>query len=220
MPKISTICPRCNKTFEHFPSVYRVFCSKDCHNKGTIKPHTCKTCGKGFDAPAYLNRKFCSLNCAYQDKDRIRSVIQKRKPRPKKGKTLYAKPCQQCGKEFKCNLARVSTSRFCSLTCYHAWFAKQGRPSGDKSPFWKGGFNGWRGPNWKAQSRLAKIRDNYTCQRCGFDGSKKSRSLCVHHIKPFKHFAGKWERANKLSNLVTLCFKCHGIVERSMSPSP
>ena len=35
------------------------------------------------------------------------------------------------------------------------------------------------------------------------------RSLDVHHIIPFRRFAGDWRAANDLANLLTLCPTCH-----------
>ncbi len=71
------------------------------------------------------------------------------------------------------------------------------------------------GPNWRSQRRLAKIRDNYTCQHCG-KATKKSRGLHVHHIIPFYKFNGDYEAANDLMNLITLCYTCHPKAEKGL----
>jgi len=62
------------------------------------------------------------------------------------------------------------------------------------------------GPNWLAQRDQARARDGYRCQACGVleDGV----SHHVHHKTPFRTFAS-YQQANQLSNLVTLCPRCH-----------
>jgi 5-methylcytosine-specific restriction endonuclease McrA len=55
-----------------------------------------------------------------------------------------------------------------------------------------------------------KVRDNYTCQRCGKtieeSNSKGDRAHHVHHIVPF----AKSERLQSTSdNLILLCERCH-----------
>lgn len=51
-------------------------------------------------------------------------------------------------------------------------------------------------------SRQVRLRDNYTCQKCGGEG------LFAHHIKPKKSYP---ELAFDLNNGITLCNVCHGI---------
>lgn len=46
-------------------------------------------------------------------------------------------------------------------------------------------------------------RDGYTCQCCG-RGVKEKAILYVHHVGFWKH-----DRTNRLSNLLTVCEKCH-----------
>jgi len=68
--------------------------------------------------------------------------------------------------------------------------------------------------NWKEISTQIRIRDNYTCQYCGdyFDESR----VCppVHHIVPRRFLAGiSAETAEHPDNLITLCEKCHPLIE-------
>lgn len=68
--------------------------------------------------------------------------------------------------------------------------------SGDKNPTWRGGaWNYWNGQ--------AKIRDNYTCQMCGFSDKE---IMQVDHIKPKSLFP---ELKKVLDNLMTVCPNCH-----------
>jgi DEAD/DEAH box helicase domain-containing protein len=62
------------------------------------------------------------------------------------------------------------------------------------------------GPNWLAQRDRARVRDGYRCQNCG--AREQGRAHHVHHKIPFRGFAS-YRQANQLSNLVTLCSRCH-----------
>ena len=66
------------------------------------------------------------------------------------------------------------------------------------------------GPNWLTQRDRARARDDYRCQNCGIP-----EGIHVHHKVPFRAF-DSYERANHLTNLVTLCPRCHGRVELSV----
>jgi 5-methylcytosine-specific restriction endonuclease McrA len=76
------------------------------------------------------------------------------------------------------------------------------------------------GKNWPKQRKLALIRDNFQCQKCGFKGTLRQRGkrkywdVSVHHKRKIKYFVGEsghcdYEKANDLSNLTTLCENCH-----------
>jgi len=62
------------------------------------------------------------------------------------------------------------------------------------------------GPNWPAQRERALARDRHRCQVCGAE--EEGGAHHVHHKTPFRAFAG-YREANVLSNLVTLCPRCH-----------
>jgi DEAD/DEAH box helicase domain-containing protein len=66
------------------------------------------------------------------------------------------------------------------------------------------------GPNWLAQRDRARARDGYRCQNCGIP--EAGRAHDVHHKIPFRTFTS-YQQANQLSNLVTLCPRCHHRVE-------
>lgn len=82
------------------------------------------------------------------------------------------------------------------------------------------------GPNWYAQRARALKRDEYTCQHCGKKGIKKVNragriywTVHVHHKKKIKLFVNlrtkelDYRKANRLSNLITLCPRCHKIAD-------
>jgi DEAD/DEAH box helicase domain-containing protein len=62
------------------------------------------------------------------------------------------------------------------------------------------------GPDWEQQRQRARERDRFRCQVCG--APEQGRAHDVHHKMPFRTFA-TYERANQLSNLITLCPSCH-----------
>jgi DEAD/DEAH box helicase domain-containing protein len=69
------------------------------------------------------------------------------------------------------------------------------------------------GPDWEAQRDAARARDAYRCQRCGVP--ERDRQHDVHHRIPFRAFES-YQEANQLSNLVTLCPRCHRRAETSV----
>ncbi len=89
---------------------------------------------------------------------------------------------------------------------------------GSKNHNYKGDSISHYGINWESQKRKAKKRDSSTCQVCGYKSGGK-RFLDVHHIIPAKRFIDL-ELANNLSNLITLCRKCHVMVEKGKIPCP
>jgi hypothetical protein len=188
------------------------FCSNACygqwkatHVTGADNPnwrggaeHVCKECGKAFlTRPCHKNRaQYCGRACrerAYR-------------------KTRIVKTCERCGRQYVTYASLTDRSRFCSAKCKNEALWEQN--TGPDNHNWKGGKIGYRGRNWYAQARKARIRDNYTCQRCGITQELYGRSLDVHHIVPFREFGvERYKEANALPNLLSLCSPCHRIVE-------
>jgi 5-methylcytosine-specific restriction endonuclease McrA len=107
---------------------------------------------------------------------------------------------------------KKSTNVFCSKTCQGAWSSENHR--GDNNPAWRGGKTEYYGPNWKKQRKLAIERDTHKCRMCGIDQSELYRKLDVHHIVRFMSFGlDRYEEANRLDNLISLCPSCHAKVE-------
>jgi len=103
---------------------------------------------------------------------------------------------------------------------------QQATPSGKQHWAYKDGSSvGGRdrefGPNWEEKSEKARERDGNKCQRCGITGqehrSQHGQKLHVHHITPRSEFEDgdglNYERPNRLSNLITLCARCHVVIE-------
>ena len=114
--------------------------------------------------------------------------------------------CDSCGKEFRRRNARIKRSpqNFCSPACKKEWYR------GENTTVWKGGYDPYYGKNWLVQRRKARTRDGHTCQHCGKHRSELDRALDVHHIVSFSDFGiERYEEANRLDNLITLCPSCH-----------
>jgi hypothetical protein len=179
--------------------------------------HICIICGNSFFRKRSFryNASCCSLVCSAIHRS------QRRQGRVFKEHIVIT--CRQCGKSrstFPCYADRL----FCNKRCHMLWQSLIER--GDQNYNWRGGYKEYYGPNWRAQRRAARQRDNYQCRACG--KQQKGRALDVHHITPFRTFGyivGENERykdANHLDNLISLCANCHKRVETGyiiVSPS-
>lgn len=122
-------------------------------------------------------------------------------------------PCIVCGKEVPKARAHIGIHRTICKDCDKEW--RQERMSGEGNPQWQGGNIDYYGPNWRAQRRATRRRDNHTCQHCKLITSKGQRLHDVHHVVPFRSFGyipgqnDNYKKANDLSNLITLCADCH-----------
>lgn len=205
MPFTKT-CPYCRIVFTSRASAKK-FCSQSCAQKNRAKAENkpilvCKICGKTFQRYRSLKSQFCSLACA----GKSNAIIQQ--GRILKPNSYVTMECPYCGKEFtrrKCHV-RAGCLAFCSKPCSHEYHSR--RLSGANHPRYIDGKVRERGDNWHVQRRLAKKRDNRTCQICG-----SHHKLNVHHIRAYRLFNGDWQSANELSNLITLCKSCHLKVE-------
>jgi len=80
---------------------------------------------------------------------------------------------------------------------------------GEKNHRWNPDSTGYYGQNWH-NIREQIIERDEVCQICDHDGS--DNRMDVHHIEPLHTFNSPNE-ANKLDNLVLLCWPCHKEVE-------
>jgi len=102
------------------------------------------------------------------------------------------------------------------LKRYGAEFGPETFPSGEEHPNWKEDTEDLFGENWSQQREKALKRDGRVCQRCGM-GNEEHReeyesSLHVHHITPRAEYECV-EESNEVQNLITLCVKCHRMLE-------
>ena len=56
------------------------------------------------------------------------------------------------------------------------------------------------GPSWPMQRKIARNRDNHTCQRCGATEEELGHELSVHHIIPYRT-----SKDSSPGNLICLC---------------
>ncbi len=142
--------------------------------------------------------------------------------KPRRGPTLI---CEVCGAPFYVRPSAAATARFCSWACMH-----KGRHitwshlpvmCGPDNPNWRGGYEPYYGPNWQRQRRRARKRDNYSCQCCGKTEAELGQQLDVHHIKPFRDFGPeRYQEANRLHNLISLCKSCHSLITNGVIGLP
>ncbi len=109
--------------------------------------------------------------------------------------------CEFCKVEFEVN-SKKPAQKFCSRSCMGKW--RSANMSGPNSPGWKGIDNHYGTAPWKRARNAARARDNNTCQKCG----ATDVFLEVHHIVEKENFATR-EEADQLSNLRTVCRRCH-----------
>jgi 5-methylcytosine-specific restriction endonuclease McrA len=227
-------CHNCGDTVEKPPGKIerneRHFCSRECyHNSGrpdmqgenNPNPETgkvtveCEHCGDSFEVYPYRedSARFCSRECKDSN---MAGETGEQSRRWEGAKETFE--CVECGSEFK-RFDKQNDNKYCSKDCYNT--ASSRMFSGDGNPAWRGGYDGYYGPNWDGQRRKAIERDQRTCQRCGKHAEDMHRSPDVHHKKRLGWFkeeydAPEWyEKANRLENLVTLCQRCHAKIEWS-----
>lgn len=193
----------------------------------------CKICGHFFWVwPSDAKKITCcspackaeSTRCTHTGKHVKLSTRQKLsqartgKPNYKLRKALLPpKICEHCGQSFR--LSRKSGKqyredrRFCSSDCWYEYI----RDDPNNHPCFKGGCIPYYGPNWEEQACKVRKCDNNTCQHCG--KQYKKRRMDVHHIVPFREFGiERYKEANRLTNLTSLCKRCHKLAEAGVIP--
>ena len=223
--RVDTTCPQCGKEFWYHQSWPRIRCSRKCSGAVTVMtnlgikelpPMFCEQCGDELTGQKYKSKRFCSRKCF----GRYLSATRKGVPRPEVSgpkphlRRRVEKTCLQCNAIFSVKQSRQNKAKYCSKTCsVQAQRESSAAISGPNNFNWKGGYDPYYGPNWKKQRRYARHRDKYACQRCGITEEQLGSQLHVHHIKPRRTFNRDFRRANRLSNLISLCLTCHLMVE-------
>jgi endogenous inhibitor of DNA gyrase (YacG/DUF329 family) len=226
----TTQCPTCGIEFTYYKSWPRKYCSLHCAGQSYSKDRTskiilaCDQCGIAIERVSsrlstYRNH-FCSKECKATY---FRAPAKPTKEKPVITRRRVIRTCDTCGTTMELKESDAAQGRrFCSRRC--AGIAHSKQVSGANNHFWKGGGGKRKwdyGPNWQAQRRSARKRDNYACQRCGKTEKQLTQQLHVHHIKPFRYFGtAHYREANKLSNLACYCDSCHSIVEMGTPTIP
>lgn len=221
-------CATCGKQFRRKLSQLSgdkdYYCNLQCAGEGYKKHHTgensvhynsihvkCDQCGETFARrESHTTRRenhFCSTAC--MGKWKTENLHGENSPHYNRVPTY----CRQCGAEFTLiPRAFNSEGNFCNRKCLGLWMSAN--KTGPNNPLWKGGRLPYYGPDWPAQRRKARKRDNNTCQHCGKTAAKFGKNMHVHHIKPFREFPADCSpEANHLTNLICLCARCHILAE-------
>jgi hypothetical protein len=169
----------------------------------------CLKCKIEFNVKPSLERaKYCSRQCYWEDKKgknciseagmkKLRELAIKQKLGGSRG---FGKDNPFYGKKHTLeSLNQMSISR-------------TGKTAKENHPNWKGGItpeiNKRVGSTeWKKLRKIVYERDDYQCQKCGTVAS--TVRIHAHHIIPFRI-----SQSNELSNLTTLCERCHPKIER------
>lgn len=219
MPKISTTCPECGKDVFYYASWPRKYCSHHCRGlavgraKSQHYESTCEGCGAIYRVNPHITRgRFCSLKChgtwlSEHRRGENHPRFGRKFGRPTALPPPLTKPCERCGTSFITKQSHVTRRRFCSRSCYAAWQSETGANAGPNSGTWRGGYDPYYGPSWRAAMRAVRQRDK-VCVDCGT--APNGRELDVHHIVPFRKYGRERHvEANALDNLVALCNVCH-----------
>lgn len=227
------ICDHCKQGF-YSNHARKRFCSNDC----AYPIRECELCGKSFKSKLHF-QTYCSNECSgIAKRNRVKQLcnycgveFEQVKSHADLGLTAYCShecyahslenklnvTCENCGKEFERAPNRIGNQVFCSSGCrYEKWH-------GENNPSWKvGKADRGRGSSWEIQRKKAIKRDGGKCQICGYRHriGLKRQKIDVHHITPYRLFDGDHEKANELSNLITLCRTCHSKVEHHGLPCP
>lgn len=153
-----------------------------------VDPHVCVTCGAVFTPVKY--RKAEGVFRAYTGR-------------------------QNCSAECAFKAKGVVTKRRMAAT--------RERWVGPNNPMWIGAClrrnMSYRGSDWGTIAERARERDGHACAHCGMTQeahtAKWSQALEVHHKVPFYEFTDH-RKANRASNLVTLCKVCHMTADRAI----
>lgn len=112
------------------------------------------------------------------------------------------------------NKVKTHQNKYCSYSCASKDRVRLGTnavvKSGKDNHAFIDGMS--KGVNRKVKQEVYK-RDNKVCQRCNKDVSESSNNTYgVHHIIPKRVF-DDYQEADVMTNLITLCSRCHREVE-------
>lgn len=213
---MESVCLHCGKLFTGIKDGKGnppKFCNRSCYdNHRTESRNLCLNCGERVKGGGAVGGyKYCSHKCKVEHK----------KPQPR--------PCVNCKTvftpiKFHTGLKRYiayNAGKTCSAKCQNQWIRNNPERkrkisiafTGKNHPAWEGGKTALnvtthRGSRWNEIAEKARARDGYVCQCCGKTQEENGRKLDVHHKVKY-HDINDSVKANRLSNLVTLCKSCH-----------
>lgn len=168
------------------------------------KLRACAQCKSDYLPPyggrASVTNRFCSRKCYYASVGQRPAMVQA--------------TCVRCGIAFRRTVAALKRVKhaFCGDECRIAF------TRGEKHPLYRGDKDPNRGAAWNRLAAAIRVRDCYSCRRCGRCEAGELTKLSVDHVRPWRSFADK-VAANHPDNLVSLCRGCHSykttVVERA-----
>ena len=179
---------------------------------------TCSNCGTELTrVPSRMDRNerhFCSGSCHME----WRSKHWTGSDNPLFNRVTVS--CTWCDNSFEVlpRDLRKQERFFCSDDCHFSWRSEF--LSGENHPRFSGGRAKY-GVGWnESKKKTVRERDGHECQVCGMGQEnhleKYGCCLHVHHLIPARQFNDDAAR-NAMSNLVSLCYRCHRRAEQ-MAP--
>lgn len=173
----------------------------------------CIHCGSEIPSSRIHATKFCSPECRFEYYG----------PRHK--------ACANCGTIFtpikhsnhrgKSRWAWNKYAKTCSSKCHKELCSNEPERKrkigeatrGSKHHNWQGGksvinLSDHRGSGWIHIAEAVRNRDKRVCRICGKSELENGRRMDVHHIVPY-HDLNDTKKANRMSNLISLCQSCH-----------
>jgi len=186
----------------------------------TLSTFNCDYCGAEFERQESKVERwdgtFCSSDCRAKDTGEKLSEVRSGSDNPnwqgKNSTDVVESVCNTCGEKFEQTRYQQQRTEhsFCSRDCYYTDL--EGSISGEENPRWRGGYEPYYGDGWLEARRETLERDSHECQDCGMTRDEHydeyGADLEVHHKTPLRTFDDTAD-ANKLSNLLTLCTRCH-----------
>lgn len=186
--------------------------SADAHQRPRAK------CSNGqCDQSAIRGHRFCSHACYVADRfhgdsDAARVRADKAAARARRDQAReqarHLARCQRAGCDA---LVKTAGRSYCSYSCASLVRMASLLASGRRPFAFK---DGWSSTGQR-QKHLARERDEYTCRKCCQNLSERKSEAHVHHLVPERCFDLP-DEAHAIENLITLCRKCHMVVEWDM----
>ena len=211
-PLPNRTCNGCEREF-YDPKARRTYCGECYSERGTqngnwknAKEQTeCDRCGSEFRYyPSEKDGVYCS-DCVEEAEEFLGTPSYETRDVKR-----VDRECEQCSERFSVLATTLQREpcRFCSHRCLCNWMSKEGELPSTV-------YNG----DWWSVRHDALDRDNHQCRICGKTEDEIGQKPDVHHIEPIRTFDNHQD-AHELSNVITLCRKCHINVERGNLPCP
>lgn len=197
-------CLQCSVEFVS-KDIGQLCCSKKCSNINRRSGDfvECLKCNTKFYRPTHRilqNKRYCSKTCWYSSGEmKGRDTVKRNLARASKMRVFDAERLKQMSEQTKRLFKEGKIKKRC----------------GASNNLWKGGIatlqNVTRNtPEYKEWRNSVYERDGYSCQHCG-----TNKDLHAHHVKTFSESP---ELRFVVSNGITVCRTCHGIIHGRVLP--